>query len=952
MPIGVQPDRITIGNEFVPRFLDLSHVLVVPAGAVVTAPADSTWDYIEVAGVLRVDRLKDTVLRFTHLVILPGGVLDVGTVADPIPADRRVQLIVRDVPINTARDPFQWGNALLNFGRQTRVGAQKAAWLPVDAALAAGDKGLTLAADPIGWRVGDELVVTDTVQRLPSPAKPRREGTVRITAIAGREVTLSKPLDFAHPAISDPDGAVILMPRVANLTRNITVASELPTGTPGHTANIGQDATWDVRYNAFVGLGRTRAVPLDSANPATGHIGTNQIGRYADHHHHAQGFGSTSIGNAYCGRAGGGKWGLAIHATHDELVEDNVAVDFPGAGFVTEDGYEVRNVFRHNLALYSLGNHTGDANIEGANVLNNNPGTAGNGFWFRGVTQTIDRNEAWNNAIGFNLFNQNQAAGLFPSKPGLMPDTVFNREVAVPVSFADNIGAANSFDGLEFWGLPSAPVQRVILAFNAAVQFFQAQSDPARPQFVDAQFVCSGGRGIGVGLVIGYTQSVSLAGGRVVGCRTGVSGPAITTRLIGVTLQNVTNIDYANVPQNGSSYYENVTHRALPGFSPEFIVFGTTAVWSPGDPLPVVPLSSWTIQQGSRHRIKNWQGTGQNFRLFERQQLASVAAWPSTNASEHAGDCPDAGLTMGQCWANYGLAYGGEALSDTEAIVLPGVINGLAHAGLDALLGPPRAVVTYPTIREAAPVTADGVLVHAVLTGDAKAASPLMFVSVDGAPPVGVPPPFESGIDQRLFYVKVAPQGVHEIRTWRATNAGQMIGASLMKFQFAVGAFTAPPPAPPPPPPSLPPVPPTPLPKTVPAIQWSNPKDVFAGTVLGAVQLNASSDVPGAFIYDPPAGTVLRAGLAQELRVTFVPTDGLTYSSQTASVRINVIASGDLNGSGVVDCADVAIVRAALGKRIGQPGYDSRADTNQDGVIDDRDLTFVTQKLAKGIRCL
>jgi len=37
-----------------------------------------------------------------------------------------------------------------------------------------------------------------------------------------------------------------------------------------------------------------RALPLDSAVLATGHIGTNQQGRYNDHQHHAQGFGSFS----------------------------------------------------------------------------------------------------------------------------------------------------------------------------------------------------------------------------------------------------------------------------------------------------------------------------------------------------------------------------------------------------------------------------------------------------------------------------------------------------------------------------------------------------------------------------------------------------------------------------------------------------------------------------------
>ena len=260
MPVVVQPDRIQIGYEFVPRYLDLPHVLVVPAGKTVTAPPDSTWDYIEVAGTLRIARDHDTVLRFTHLFVLPDGVLDAGTQADPIPAGRRVELVVRDVPIDTARDPFQWGNGLLNFHKQTRVGAAKTAWTMATGDIAAGATALTLAADPRGWQVGDELLLPDSRQTS-LPASPRRESPVTIAAIDGRTVTLSKPLDFEHLVIRDPDGGVVLLPRVANLTRNIVVRSETQspeTGTPGHTADIGDHATWDVRYNELVGLGRTR----------------------------------------------------------------------------------------------------------------------------------------------------------------------------------------------------------------------------------------------------------------------------------------------------------------------------------------------------------------------------------------------------------------------------------------------------------------------------------------------------------------------------------------------------------------------------------------------------------------------------------------------------------------------------------------------------------------------
>src|SRR5262245_32389123 len=163
MHVRVEADRVLIGGaEWVPRYLDLPRVLSVPAGRVTTLPPDSTWDYIEVGGTLRVARDTDTTVRFTHLIVLPGGVLDVGTAQDPV--RRKVEFIIRDVPIDTARDPFQWGNGLLNFGSQTRVGQKKSALVELAADAEAGATVLRVAETPEGWEPGDELLLPDTRQ--------------------------------------------------------------------------------------------------------------------------------------------------------------------------------------------------------------------------------------------------------------------------------------------------------------------------------------------------------------------------------------------------------------------------------------------------------------------------------------------------------------------------------------------------------------------------------------------------------------------------------------------------------------------------------------------------------------------------------------------------------------------------------------------------------------------
>jgi hypothetical protein len=60
-------------------------------------------------------------------------------------------------------------------------------------------------------------------------------------------------------------------------------------------------------------------------------------------------------------------------------------------------------------------------------------------------------------------------------------------------------------------------------------------------------------------------------------------------------------------------------------------------------------------------------------------------------------------------------------------------------------------------------------------------------------------------------------------------------------------------------------------------------------------------------------------------------TQTITYSTRT----------GDVNGDGYVNTADLQIVKSSFGTRIGQPGYNPAADLNGDGIIDIRDLALV-----------
>ncbi len=77
--------------------------------------------------------------------------------------------------------------------------------------------------------------------------------------------------------------------------------------------------------------------------------------------------------------------------------------------------------------------------------------------------------------------------------------------------------------------------------------------------------------------------------------------------------------------------------------------------------------------------------------------------------------------------------------------------------------------------------------------------------------------------------------------------------------------------------------------------------------------------------------------------------EGVSERMKTQTYAL--MATGDINGDGKVDCTDLAIMKASFGKKCGQAGFDSRADLNQDCVVDVRDFATVTRQIPAGSRC-
>ena len=630
---AVEETRLAIGNdEFVPRYANvLSNALKVQAGQTVILPADATYDAIEVAGTLRVDPSADTTLHVTHLQVLAGGRIDWN-----VPCGRHLDVIINNVAIDTRVDPFQWGNGILNFGRFRMAGCERSRGFTTAATdIPSGATSITLDALPAGWRVGDELIIPDTRQPEPYEYNVRknvahREPRVTIAAISGNTITLSKALDYDHNIIRDFDDKVVLKPRVANITRNIVIRSENADGTPGHVVSVGHQATWDIRYVEFRDLGRTKSIPVDATSADLSHIGTNQTGRYAVHFHHAQGYQSKFIGNAVIGHPSGAKWGVVIHQVSDALVEQNVVVDFPGAGIVTEDGPEVRNVIRQNFVAYIYGGSEPFSWVINGPEHNNSRGCVGcegAGYWFKGMEANIfEGNEAWNTRFG-EVFMDAPIFQRYPGKPGGPVDTALPDRPHWFASHADNVTAANLTAGLDLWRTSGhvGLINRHISAHNWQFQVYFGPVPVADggSYLRDSTIICRGNGAEGLFFPRPYSLILKVENTSIMGCTIGLSqgGGRTLVSIDGGTWQN--EIDF-NFPTDaipyGTLWIRGVTNKPYPSElgrlialpPPEanglhVITYGDKNPWLPG-----TPSSDLT---GCSQGIVNWLGTGHNYCL-------------------------------------------------------------------------------------------------------------------------------------------------------------------------------------------------------------------------------------------------------------------------------------------------------------------------------------------------
>lgn len=386
---------------------------------------------VRVDGGLKFSTTTSSQMIVDTLLIESSGRLIIGTQNNPVPADVSVNILFSDDgDLDVAKDPSLMGRGLLARGPIHIHGSKKTTHMKTLDDPLSGDVTLQFNEAPSNWSVGDTLIVAGTkysgwkwdndIQAV--RYHDTQDEVVTITTINGSSVGINRALIFDHYTPRED-----LKTSVANMSRNITIATQSPDVTPthrrGHVMFMG-DALVDVRYAAFWQLGRTdksfltlEASDFDEITPTS-----NVRGRYA-FHLHRKGIidvkkPAISVGNAVYGSPG---WGY-VHHDSNAIFHNNVSYDTFGAGFVAETGNEI-GTWTNNLAIKAEGNSAFNPK-NGNNRELFDIGRTGDGFWFQGRMVRSINNIAASVNHGFVYLHRGSGMLPFPGSVFMLPEAL------------------------------------------------------------------------------------------------------------------------------------------------------------------------------------------------------------------------------------------------------------------------------------------------------------------------------------------------------------------------------------------------------------------------------------------------------------------------------------------------------------------------------------------------
>ena len=168
--------------------------------------------------------------------------------------------------------PSDIGLWVMDQGTLNIEGTRKLPWTRTAGSVTAGATRITLKDEPVGWQVGDTIVLTPTI----SPTQQHHlwaydQATVK--AIRGRTIELSSPTAFPHPEVEVKPGSMY-GPEVLNLSRTVEIQ-----GSPEGRSHILIHSTvpQTLRYAGIRYMG-----PQQSSQSEPHFV----AGRYGLHFHH------------------------------------------------------------------------------------------------------------------------------------------------------------------------------------------------------------------------------------------------------------------------------------------------------------------------------------------------------------------------------------------------------------------------------------------------------------------------------------------------------------------------------------------------------------------------------------------------------------------------------------------------------------------------------------------
>ena len=303
------------------------------------------------------------------------------------------------------------------------ISRNKLSWGQLDGNLPVGATSLTLDRQPMNWKVGDKIAIA------PSGYEPYEAEEVTITAISGNQITFNPAVQYEHfGELQEYEGKVLdERAEVALLTRNIKIqgaedSKEIHFG--GHTMVMQASGPIHIEGVEFTRMGQPG---IEARYNLHWHLAGDREGDYIKNssiHHSLQ-------------RA------VVLHQTDNVLVENVVAFNIQNHAFVpAEDGNEINNTFRNNLAMLVRRPDEGFFAFprEGAGGSTQGEQRVG-GFWMRNVH---------NNLIGNHVAGSERGTGFFFDTRGrsrdfkdfdLLPrEVVFDGNVVHSCSVPGNLG--------------------------------------------------------------------------------------------------------------------------------------------------------------------------------------------------------------------------------------------------------------------------------------------------------------------------------------------------------------------------------------------------------------------------------------------------------------------------------------------------------------------------------